>query len=60
MRFTGDENMIDPLTPRNDQEPEFDEWRWERLEKVPAMVVPYKRDSYSQIAKIFAGYATKT
>ncbi len=57
MRFTGDERAIDPITPRNDQEPEFDQWRWERLERVPALVVPYKRDSYRLVAETFAGFA---
>jgi len=56
MRFTGQESAIDPITPRNDQEPEFDQWRWEKLEKVPALVVPYKREIYLQIAAAFAGY----
>jgi len=59
MRFTGDERAIDPITPRNGQEPEFDRWRWERLDKIPALVVPYKRDSYQQIAESFAGYTNK-
>lgn len=59
MRFTGDESTIDPVTPRNEQEPEFDQWRWERLDNVAALVVPYKRDIYLQIAQIFAGYATR-
>jgi putative (di)nucleoside polyphosphate hydrolase len=60
MRFTGQDSSIDPVTPRNDQEPEFDQWRWEGLDNIAALVVPYKRDSYLQIAKIFAGYAAKT
>jgi putative (di)nucleoside polyphosphate hydrolase len=59
MRFTGDERDIDPVTPRNEQEPEFDQWRWERLDNVAALVVPYKRDIYLQIAQIFASYATR-
>jgi putative (di)nucleoside polyphosphate hydrolase len=57
MRFAGDESTIDPLTSRNGEEPEFDQWRWEKLEKIPALVVPYKRDIYRRIAESFAGYA---
>ena len=60
MRFTGKDSSIDPVTPRNGQEPEFDQWRWEKLENVAGLVVPYKRDTYLQIAKIFARYAAKT
>lgn len=58
MRFAGDESGIDPLISRNGEEPEFDQWRWEKLESIPALVVPFKRDTYLQIAKVFAGYAT--
>ena len=57
MRFTGDERGIDPLAARNDAEPEFDQWRWERLETIPDLVVPFKRDVYRQIVTAFSGYA---
>ena len=59
LRFTGKESAIDPLTPRNEQEPEFDQWRWERIENIAALVVPYKRDIYLQIAKEFARFAIR-
>ena len=59
MRFAGDEKDIDPLVSRNGEEPEFDQWRWEELEKIPALVVPYKRDIYRELAKAFAGHAAK-
>ena len=55
MRFTGDEKEIDPLISRNGEEPEFDQWRWEKLENVAALVVPFKRDTYLRIAKEFVG-----
>ena len=57
MRFTGEERSIDPLATRNDAEPEFDHWRWERLETIPDLVVPYKRDVYRQILTAFGSYA---
>ena len=57
MRFSGDESGIDPLATRNDAEPEFDRWRWERLETIPDLVVPYKRDVYRQIVAAFGSYA---
>src|ERR1700739_2063188 len=31
LRFAGAETEIDPLTPRNGQTPEFDQWGWEQL-----------------------------
>jgi putative (di)nucleoside polyphosphate hydrolase len=57
MRFSGDETEIDPLVSRNDEQPEFNQWRWEKLENVAALVVPYKRDIYLQIVRDFARYA---
>ena len=57
MRFTGHESQIDPLTARNGEEPEFDQWRWETLETIPALVVPYKREVYREVVESFAGYA---
>jgi len=35
LRFTGRDAEIDPLTPRNNQPAEFDQWRWERLDVSP-------------------------
>jgi len=57
LRFIGSENEIDPLTPRNDQEPEFDQWRWERLDRVAALVVPFRKAIYQTVAKEFARFA---
>jgi putative (di)nucleoside polyphosphate hydrolase len=55
-RFTGDEREIIVADIRNDQEPEFDEWRWERLERVPELVVPFRREVYAAVAYEFARY----
>ena len=57
LRFTGSEDEIDPLTPRNDQPAEFDQWRWERLDRVADLVVPFRREVYLEVAKMFAGFA---
>lgn len=54
-RFTGDPAEIDVKNPPGGHKPEFDAWRWERLEKTPELVVPFKRKVYEQVAKIFAG-----
>jgi len=37
--------------------PEFDAWRWARLEETPDLVIPFKRDTYDQVAQAFAAYA---
>jgi putative (di)nucleoside polyphosphate hydrolase len=54
LRFTGDDSEVDPLTPRNGQEPEFDRWRWERLDRVADLVVPFRRAVYREVARRFA------
>ena len=57
LRFTGAETEIDPLTPRNDQPAEFDAWRWERLDRVADLVVPFRREVYRAVAESFARFA---
>lgn len=57
LRFAGDEASIDPLTPRNDQPPEFDAWRWEDLSRVADLVVPFRREVYREVARQFAMFA---
>jgi len=57
LRFAGDESEIDPLTPRNGQPAEFDAWRWERLDRVADLVVPFRRDVYREVARQFAAHA---
>ena len=57
LRFTGNESEIDPLTPRNGQPAEFDAWRWEPLDRVADLVVPFRRDVYREVARSFAAHA---
>jgi putative (di)nucleoside polyphosphate hydrolase len=58
-RFEGDESEIDVLAPGGGRhKPEFGEWRWERLERVPELIVPFKREVYEQVAAAFARFAT--
>jgi putative (di)nucleoside polyphosphate hydrolase len=54
LRFTGRDEDVDPLTPRNGQPPEFDSWRWERLDRVADLVVPFRREVYRIVAAQFA------
>jgi putative (di)nucleoside polyphosphate hydrolase len=56
-RFLGDEREITVADWRNDQEPELDQWRWEPLENVAALVVPFRREVYAQVAREFARFA---
>lgn len=57
-RFVGDEDEIDVRRPaRGEHEAEFDQWRWERFERLPDVVVPFKRKVYETVAKAFAPLA---
>lgn len=57
MRFTGAETEIDLKTSRNDQPPEFDAWRWERIDRLAGVVVPFRREVYRTVAREFAKFA---
>jgi putative (di)nucleoside polyphosphate hydrolase len=57
LQFAGRDADIDPLTPRNGQPPEFDSWRWERLDRVSDLVVPFRRAVYAGVARCFAQFA---
>jgi putative (di)nucleoside polyphosphate hydrolase len=53
-RFEGDEGEIDL---KGHTPPEFDAWRWARLEEAPELVVPFKRETYDHVARAFARFA---
>jgi putative (di)nucleoside polyphosphate hydrolase len=57
LRFTGNDAEIDPLTPRNSQPAEFDAWRWERLDRVADLVVPFRREVYRAVSESFARFS---
>ncbi len=50
-RFSGEDSEID--ISGHGHAPEFDLWRWERLERLPELVVPFKRKVYEQVAEAF-------
>ncbi len=53
-RFTGDDSEIDVQTPGGGRhKPEFDAWRWERLEALPDLIIPFKRPVYEQVVEAF-------
>jgi putative (di)nucleoside polyphosphate hydrolase len=53
MRFTGAEGEIDVAHPDGAAEPEFSAWRWEKLQNVPDLVVPFKRAVYERVVREF-------
>jgi putative (di)nucleoside polyphosphate hydrolase len=56
LRFRGEDRDIDVITPRTDDESEFDAWRWERLDRVADLVVPFRRAVYARVAQDFARF----
>jgi putative (di)nucleoside polyphosphate hydrolase len=58
LRFTGEESEIDIAAPDGGRhKPEFDAWRWEKLERLPDLIVPFKRDVYLNVCARFAHLA---
>ena len=56
-RFTGEDSEIDVAHPAGGQPQEFFDWRWERLERTPELVVSYKRAVYAKVADAFGRFA---
>jgi len=58
LRFTGDESEIDVVRPGGGKhEPEFLEWRWEKPDRLPGLIIPFKRPVYEQVVREFAHLA---
>ncbi len=49
MRFTGHDADIDLAA----HEPEFSAFRWARLEELPGLIVPFKRQTYKAVIAAF-------
>lgn len=58
LRFTGNDDEIDVVHPDGAHEAEFAAWRWEPMQNVPDLVVPFKRAVYERVVAEFAKYAT--
>jgi putative (di)nucleoside polyphosphate hydrolase len=57
LRFLGSESEIDVLHPPGGHKPEFVDWRWEKMERLPALVIPFKRKVYEQVVKEFSRFS---
>jgi putative (di)nucleoside polyphosphate hydrolase len=60
LRFTGEESEIDVAHPGGGHEPEFLAWRWERMENLPALIVPFKREVYERVIRAFRHLAPRS
>lgn len=57
-RFTGPDSEIDVLRPGGGRhKPEFDDWRWEDIERLPDLIIAFKRPVYEKVVAAFASYA---
>ncbi len=56
-RFEGDENEIAINPPPGGHAPEFDAWDWLPMEKLPELIVPFKRAVYEEVVAAFRSLA---
>ncbi|MBS9476023.1 RNA pyrophosphohydrolase [Ancylobacter radicis] len=53
-RFTGEDGEIDIHRPGGGKhKPEFINWRWERLERTPRLIIPFKQPVYERVVSTF-------
>jgi putative (di)nucleoside polyphosphate hydrolase len=53
VRFTGEDREIDIAHPGG-HKPEFSDWRWEPMQNLPGLIIPFKRGVYERVVKEFA------
>ena len=54
LRFEGKDSEIDVLSPGGGKhKSEFSEWRWEKLDRLPDLIVPFKRPVYEKVVEAF-------
>lgn len=54
MRFTGKDNEINIANPGDGHKPEFIAWRWEPMQNLTRLIIPFKRPVYERVVKEFA------
>lgn len=52
-RFDGRDADIDVLNPPDGHKPEFVDWKWAALDRLPDLVVPFKRPVYERVVAHF-------
>lgn len=56
LRFTGEDSEINVEAPAGHKS-EFIEWRWEPMQNLPNLVVPFKRPVYERVVQEFSRFA---
>jgi putative (di)nucleoside polyphosphate hydrolase len=59
LRFDGDDSEINIHTPAGGQKPEFDDWRWEEMQHLTELIVPFKRQVYENVVEAFKHLSLK-
>ena len=60
LRFTGNDREINIATPGGGaHKPEFTAWRWEPMERLPDLVVPFKRPVYERVVAEFGRFTKR-
>ena len=57
LRHTGLESEINVAAPAGGVKPEFESWRWVRMEELAELIIPFKRPVYEQVVSEFAHLA---
>lgn len=53
LRFEGRDEEIDVHAPAGGHKPEFAAWRWERMDALPDLIIPFKRPVYEAVVRMF-------
>jgi putative (di)nucleoside polyphosphate hydrolase len=59
LRFTGAESEIDVAHRGGAAHAEFSIWRWEPIQNIPDLVVPFKRKVYERVVAEFGKFARR-
>ena len=57
LRHTGSEDEINVAAPPGGFRPEFETWRWARMNELAELIIPFKRPVYEQVVTAFAPLA---
>ncbi len=58
LRFDGRDDEIRIFDPPGGHKAEFDAWRWAPLDETPDLIIPFKRDVYREVARLFSPFAS--
>lgn len=58
-RFEGSEDEIAINPPPGGHDAEFDAWAWKPMDRLPELIVPFKRSVYEQVVKAFRHLALR-